>query len=294
MHNAMVMLSRLPRTHFARYFDIGGLGIFVNCAALAIALTLPAGAREKIDLSNPLAGNPAAIRDGASLFRVNCSICHGVNAGGGSRGPDLSANNWRHGSGDAEIFKTITHGVSGTEMPANDLEDSEVWSIIAYLRSLAPIAHVAQGNSVNGAKLFFDAQGCAKCHMVKGRGGVLGPDLSRVGASRSSAYLVDSIREPSRDLSVGGLDPNDHYGLPMVYDTVSVITREGARISGIVKNEDTFSIQMMDTDQSIRMFLKSDLQQVIREPKSIMPPYSKTMLGESDLQDLIAYLETLR
>lgn len=290
----MALLSHLSRMYLARYFDIGGLGILVKCAALATALTLPALAREKINLSNPLAGNRAAMSEGASLFRVNCSSCHGMNAGGGSRGPDLSTNNWRHGSGDAEIFKTITHGVSGTEMPANDLEDFEVWSIIAYLRSLAPTAHVAQGDSVNGANLFFGTQGCATCHMVKGRGGVLGPDLSRVGASRSTAYLVDSIREPSKDLSVGVLDPNDHYGLPMVYDTVTIITREGARISGIVKNEDTFSIQMMDMNQNIRMFLKSDLHQVFHEPRSMMPPYSKSMLGESDLRDLIAYLETLR
>ncbi len=87
---------------------------------------------------NPVAGNPAAIQEGASLFRANCSPCHGLNAQGGGRGPDLTAGRWVHGSSDADIFRTITRGVPGTEMPANGFEDSETWAILAYLRSLAP------------------------------------------------------------------------------------------------------------------------------------------------------------
>ena len=63
--------------------------------------------------------------------------------------------------------------------------------------------------------------------MVNGRGGLLGPDLSRVGAARSVEYLVDSIRQPDKELSDGMLDPNNHYGLPLVYDTVTVVLETG-------------------------------------------------------------------
>jgi len=91
-------------------------------------------------ISNPLAGNPAAIQEGTSLFRANCSPCHGLNAKGGGRGSDLTSGRWTHGSSDAAIFHTITQGVPGTEMPANSFEDSETWAIIAYLRSLSPTA----------------------------------------------------------------------------------------------------------------------------------------------------------
>src|ERR1700677_7255 len=87
---------------------------------------------------NPVAGNPAAIQEGASLFRANCSPCHGLNAQGGGRGPDLTAGRWVHGSSDAEIFTTISRGVPGTEMPASGFEDSETWAILAYIRSLSP------------------------------------------------------------------------------------------------------------------------------------------------------------
>jgi len=117
-------------------------------------------------------------------------------------------------------------------MSANGFEDSEVWAIIAYLRSLAPPkSPILSGDPVRGKNIFSESAGCAACHMVKGRGGLLGPDLSRAGASRSVSYLIDSIRQPDKELSSGMLDPNNHYGLPLVYDTVTVVTASGKRIT---------------------------------------------------------------
>jgi cytochrome c oxidase cbb3-type subunit III len=247
--------------------------------------------------SNPVVGNPAAIKEGSSLFRGNCSPCHGLSAHGGGRGPDLTSGRWTHGSSDAEIFRTITQGVPGTQMSANGFEDSETWAIIAYLRTLRPGARSSaaiHGDAAKGEKIFGGAAGCAICHMVKGRGGLLGPDLSRVGASRSTAYLIESIREPDKELSDGMLDPNNHYGLPLVYDTVTVILKNGDKVIGVAKNEDTFSVQLLDTNQQLRLFLKSAVKDVVHERKSLMPAYSEQMIPGAELQDLLAYLETLR
>src|ERR1700751_4811506 len=72
------------------------------------------------------------VREGASLFRGNCSPCHGLNARGGGRGPDLTSGRWTHGSTDDAIFRTISQGVPGTDMPANGFEDSEVRGSNAY------------------------------------------------------------------------------------------------------------------------------------------------------------------
>ena len=246
-------------------------------------------------VANPVAGDPAAIREGSSLFRANCSPCHGLNAKGGGRGPDLTSARWTHGSSDAEIFRTISQGVTGTQMPANAFEDSEIWTIIAYLRSLAPSDHAkTTGDPVRGEKLFTGSAGCAACHMVKGHGGLLGPDLTRVGASRSATYLIESIRDPDKELSDGMLDPNNHYGLPLVYDTVTVVLKDGQKVTGIAKNEDTFSVQLMDTDQRLRFFLKSDVKDVVHERKSLMPAYTDQTISAAELQDLLAYLERLR
>jgi cytochrome c oxidase cbb3-type subunit 3 len=237
----------------------------------------------------------AAVREGTSLFRGNCSPCHGLDGRGGGRGPDLTSGRWTHGSTDAEIFRTITQGVPGTEMPANAFEDSEVRAIIAYLRTLQPATHeVVAGDPVKGRRIFDVSSGCAHCHMVNGRGGRLGPDLSRVGASRSVSYLVDSIRDPDKDLSTGMFDPNNHYGLPLVYDTVTVVTASGENIVGVEKNEDTYSIQLMTMNEDLRLFLKKDLKEVTHERKSLMPAYPESALGKRELQDLLAYLVTLR
>jgi putative heme-binding domain-containing protein len=245
--------------------------------------------------ANPVVGDPAAVREGASLFRANCSPCHGLNAKGGGRGPDLTSGRWTHGSSDAEIFRTITQGVPGTQMPANTFEDSETWTIIAFLRSLAPSDHAKTiGDPVKGEILFRGRAGCATCHMVKGHGGLLGPDLTRVGASRSTTYLIESIRDPDKELSDGMLDPNNHYGLPLVYDTVTIVLKDGKKVIGIAKNEDTFSVQLMDTDQRLRFFLKSDVKDVIHERKSLMPAYADQVISAAELQDLLAYLEHLR
>jgi putative heme-binding domain-containing protein len=261
------------------------------CLVHAVAGELP----EQRQKTNPVAGDAAAMREGKSLFRANCSPCHGLNARGGGRGPDLTSGSWVHGSSDQDIFQTISQGVPGTEMPANAFEDGETWALVAYLRSLnagAPTA--APGDRIAGERLFFGKEKCATCHMVKGRGGHLGPDLSRVGAARSLAYLTESIREPDKDLSLGYSDPNNHYGIPLEYDTVTIVMKDGKRLRGVAKNEDAFSIQLLAEDDQLHLYLKKDLAQVRHERRSLMPAYSPEMLKAGELQDLLAYLSGLR
>jgi putative heme-binding domain-containing protein len=266
--------------------------LLLTPAVLALVLS---AAPQDHGVTNPVAGDPRAIQEGASLFRANCSPCHGLNAKGGGRGPDLTAGHWVHGSTDADLFRTVTRGVPGTEMPANALDDPEVWAILAYVRSLAPAkTEAVSGDPAKGKKIFWETEGCSTCHMVRGRGGVLGPDLSRVGEARSADYLIDSIRQPSKELSTGMLDPNNHYGLPLVFDTVTVVTPDGQKIVGVAKNEDTFSLQLIDTNQQLQFFLKKNLREVTHERKSLMPTYSEDMLKPTELQDLVAYLESLR
>ena len=261
--------------------------------ALLIACFVAANAQQPGKPPSNL--DSTAIKEGASLFRANCSPCHGLNARGGGRGPDLTSGKWTHGSTDDEIFRTISQGVPGTEMPANALEDSEVRTIIAYLRSLAPPRNITvAGDPAKGKEIFFGDVGCSACHMVRGVGGVLGPDLSRVGAARSASYLIDSIRDPNKELSSGMTDPNNHYGLPLVYDTVTVVTTGGEKITGVARNEDTYSIQMISMAQQLQSFLKGDLKEVSHQRRSLMPPYSGDALDPAQLQDLISYLETLR
>jgi cytochrome c oxidase cbb3-type subunit III len=264
--------------------------VFMSTGLLGGALQAARAATRKSQVASPV-----EIKEGASLFRSNCSPCHGLNAKGGGRGPDLTSDRWVHDSSDAAIFQTITRGVPGTEMPANNLENSETRAIIAYLRSLSPSPNaVVSGDRKKGEQIFFGAGACSHCHMVNGKGGDLGPDLTRVGASRSEAYLIESIRKPSKELSDGMVDPNNYYADPLVYDTVTVVTRGGQHITGIAKNEDEFSIQLLDTNQQLHLLLAKDLKSVVHERRSLMPVYTQDMLSDQELRDLVAYLESLR
>ena len=242
---------------------------------------------------NPLAGNAKAIQEGASEFRMNCAMCHGLHAQGGSRGPDLTRGVWNHGGTDAQIFRTIMQGVSGTLMPSNDLADAETWEIIAYLRSLAAATPKSvPGNPKAGEKLFFGPANCSLCHMVDGNGGRLGPDLSRIGNARSPAFVAAKIRDPNKAAAPGLTEPGMEW--PLEYATVTVVTRDGQTITGVLRNEDSFSIQFMDQAENLRLYQKKDLQTISHDSKTLMPAFGEDVLSQLQLRNLVAYLESLR
>ena len=231
--------------------------------------------------TNPRAGDPEAIRFGMGSFRGRCANCHGMDARGG-RGPDLLTI-LASGASDERLFQTVKRGVPGTEMPpagASTSED-EIWATLAYLRTLAlpGLTESATGNAENGQQI-FDAN-CSSCHRVEDRGGRLGPNLSRIGSARSRAALTREIRTPS-DFLVPGYEP------------VTLVTSEGQRVTGAIKNEDTFSIQIMDTGERLQGHLKSGLREIIKDERSLMPAFGPDRLNDAQLNDLLSYLGTLR
>ena len=269
----------------------------LSSAVLAAAWTIesaPAVGQGK-EIRNPVAGDPKAIQLGRAYFRTRCGPCHGVDAHGGAQGPDLISGQRVHGDSDADVYRIITQGVAGTAMPANDLPDAQVWAIMAFLRAQSAVNHLpVPGSGARGKELFFGKANCSSCHMVNGQGGRLGPDLSRVGASRSIQFLTDSIRKPSKDLSEGMPQIGAQAPCPVVFDAVTVETGDGRRITGIARNEDNYSLQLMDVGGELHMFMKKDLQRVVHERKSLMPVYDESVLGKAELQDLLAYLQSLQ
>lgn len=232
--------------------------------------------------NNPHLGNAQSIRSGMALYRIRCGDCHGLDATG-YRGPDLIAV-MAAGATDERLFQTIRKGVPGTDMPAateTNAPDDDLLMIIAYLRKIGTVAPAESpvGNVENGARLF--ASQCSSCHRVAGRGGRIGPDLARIGVARSRTALVREIRTPSE-------------WVPPGYETVTLVMKDGQRIRGTKKNEDVFSIQVMDTRERIQGFVKANLQEVIYEKDSLMPAFGPGRLSDSDLNDLVGYLTTLR
>ena len=261
---------------------IGGFAIH---ASAQVPATFAADAR------NPVAGDAAAIKSGAVLFRQECVYCHGVGARGGMRGPDLTTGAWTHGGADVDLARTIADGVPGTAMPPHRLKEGEIWQIVSYLRTVQQPPAAPIGDAQRGEALFFGASGCSSCHMVNGRGGRLGPELSTVGSARSRAYLIESIRQPARQLTENHVFGGD---VSLRYDTVTAITADGRTIVGVPMNEDTFTLQLMDTSERVHSLDKKTLKSVRHENRSLMPAYDAAKLPDADLDNLVAYLQSLR
>jgi cytochrome c oxidase cbb3-type subunit III len=259
-------------------------------AALALAGLTVAGAgvasAQAETKTNPLAGDARAIDGGKNIYRGRCGVCHGVDARG-YRGPDLTTGDWVHGGSDAQLFTTIFRGVAGTEMPPSpNMSDEEVWMVIAYLRTLGAPGGAApeRGDAVRGEQMFWakDKGNCGQCHMIGARGGRLGPNLSRIGASRSATVLTREIRTP-------------HEVIPVGFETITAVTRDGRKIRGVRKNEDTFTVQLMTGSEELLSFFKRELADLVAEPeRSLMPAYGPERLPDADLTDLVRYLRTLR
>ncbi len=264
--------------------------------AVAAQLLLLAATALAAENQNPFAGDPKAAKLGEFQFRINCAFCHGLGTHGGGRGPDLTRAQKRHGNSDADLFRTINEGVPGTAMPPNGttgqgvgMTDDEIWQVITYLRSQqvkAPTQPI--GNASHGKELFYGDANCSGCHMVEGKGGRLGPDLTTVGGARAPAAIVDSVRNPSTRLAPGLFEAMKEF--PQEYETVTVVTSDGKQIKGVTLNEDSFSLQMMDSGEQIHLFEKDKLRSVEKSRKSLMPSYDTTVLSERDLQDVVAYL----
>jgi len=248
---------------------------------------------------NPLSGGPKAAKAGEYEFRINCALCHGLGAKGGGRGPDLTRAVKKRTRNDAEMFQVISNGIPGTAMPANGtngqgvgMTDREIWQIVTYIRSQEVKATAKPaGDSAHGKELFNGDANCAMCHMVDGKGGRLGPDLSGVGGSRTRAAIIDSVRNPSNRLAWGLTEVTKEF--PQEYETVTVVTEDGKQIKGVTLNEDSFSVQIMDMGEHIHLLEKDKLKSFQKTRESAMPKYDTDVLSDKDLADVVTYLTSV-
>ena len=151
--------------------------------------------------------------------------------------------------------------------------DTQIWQLVSYIRSLqgpAPSAEPAApttGDIAAGEGLFFGRAACATCHEVNGRGGVLGPELSNAGRL-SPAALQQKIVDPAAPQPAAGGRGGGRGGAPTV--TVVVKMQDGREIRGVRRNEDTFSLQMIDASGQLRLLDKTKLASVTVDTGSLI------------------------
>jgi len=271
-----------------RLIPSGRIGCLVlTFAAGAYAQEVPAGVVDVPRSAAAAGANPFGTSGDAELGRMTfvtgggCSYCH-ANDGTGGRGANLTLGEYRFGGSDAELFETIRDGIPGSDMPPTRGPDQDIWRLVAFVKRLGSqgLDEKALGDPVAGKSVYDTKGGCATCHTVNQQGGVIGPDLTRVGRRRSLKYLEESIVSPEADL-------------PLAYRALRVITASGETVTGIRLNEDDISIQVRDMNGNLRAFLKDKIKEIQRDKPSLMPSYG-TALGKKEIEDLVAYLSSLR
>lgn len=225
---------------------------------------------------------PADIENGGQLYQANCTACHGPD-GDGVPGINLGSGKFRRGTTDDEIVKIILGGVPGTAMPPNNFSESQAGTIVAYLRSLASSpagGPTIPGDARRGRSLFEGKGQCQSCHSVGGIGGRAAPSLTEVGSSRRAVELQRALVDPSADIRSDSRQ-------------VTVVTREGATIAGRLLNQDTYTLQLLQSNGRLTLLDKSTLREISILKESPMPSY-KDKLNAQETADLVAFLRTLR
>jgi quinoprotein glucose dehydrogenase len=141
---------------------------------------------------------------------------------------------------------------------------------------------LAGGDVARGAAIFFErAQvSCVRCHKAHGRGGDVGPELTRIGADKSPAYLLESIVLPNKTIAKN-------------FESVLVVDDQGKVTSGVLKAEDAETLQLVTAEGKLVKIAKSAIDER-RAAKSPMPEDLIKHLTPFELRDLVAYLASLK
>jgi putative heme-binding domain-containing protein len=244
---------------------------------------------------NPFQGQPEAIQQGRETFNARCTVCHGFDGSAGEMGPALGLEGRRFAlQSPGEIFGAIKNGIPTTGMPPTpDLSDDDAWKVTAYIQALrgTAIDAPAVGNAALGEATFWGKGECGTCHMVRGKGGIIGPELSAIADTRKTASIVDALTNPGyRVQGDGGAIPRK-LEVPNNYQVVRVTLPDGKVIRGVLKNEDSVSLQVLGVDDSrLHLLERARLKDVVYEKTSLMPRDYKTRLTAQEFQDLIAFL----
>lgn len=261
--------------------------------ALACLLAVRVAAQEPAR-PKPIASPTAEdLERGHALFDAQCARCHGI-GGTGGMGPALNRQKLRRAPRDEDLISVLVDGVAGTAMgPGWNLSERETARVAAYVRSLGRTpAEELPGDPVRGRAIYDGKGACATCHIVRGTGAGQGPELTDIGAVRGSGYLRESLLDPGAHLPERPVpyEPNAYAA----YLVVRAVTPGGGDVVGARVNEDSFTIQLRDAAGRLHSLRKAELLSLEKKQGvSLMPSYRGTLTA-AEIDDLVAYLMTLR
>jgi cytochrome c oxidase cbb3-type subunit III len=218
---------------------------------------------------------------GQQIFSSTCAACHGLDGRGGEHAPNIATDPVVQGMTDREVTGIVRYGIQSKGMPgfASSLRPDGIKAVVKYLRVLGgkSASGPLPGDAARGKALYFGSARCGECHTVGGEGGFLGADLSGYGRTHSAAATREAILNPNKNA-----DPR--------HGTVTAVTRAGKTFTGVVRNEDNFTLQMQTPDGCFHLLEKRDLARFEHESRSLMPADYGMKLSTAQLDDLVKFL----
>ena len=141
-----------------------------------------------------------------------------------------------------------------------------------------PLLQLPPGDAING-KTLVESSKCFECHRIGETGSRLGPDLSDIGNRRSADQLRRSIVAPDAEVL-----PEHRF--------VRLVSRDGTTVTGRLLNQDAFSIQLINANEQLKSYLKSNLREHTILEKGLMPSY-EGKLTAPQIADIVSYLGSL-
>lgn len=220
--------------------------------------------------------DPQTILAGKKQFEAHCAGCHGVDGKGGEHGPNIVEARYPRTRLPEGFREIIRNGIPDFGMPAFQLPDEVLQQLVAFVVSMtAPAMDSAvEGDVKAGEKFFFGKGNCSNCHMIQGRGGFIGPDLTSIARERKLSEIEQTLHNPSVYATPG-------------YQVVSVHLRDGRTVRGLAKNETIYDLQLQTLDGQLYLLRRDDIMSESHEPKSLMPTVEAS---KEELQNLLAYL----
>jgi cytochrome c oxidase cbb3-type subunit 3 len=221
---------------------------------------------------------------GAQRFMEFCAGCHGADGRGGDKAPSLSFPN-AVAQSDAELIRIVHDGTTGGMPPFAQIGNANIEAVIHYVRLLqgqfasAKTASEARvlGNADAGRDLYFGKAQCSACHLMQGKGGFIAGGLTAYARNRDPDAIRHAITNPD--------DP-----MARSSQVVKVTTMAGENLTGVLRNEDNFTVALQSEDGHYHLFARSDLKEVQYTGHSLMPRDYANRLTPKEMDDLVSFM----
>jgi len=222
---------------------------------------------------------------GAQRFMEYCAGCHGADGKGGDKAPPLISPSGRVNRSDSDLFRIVHDGTRGGMPPFAQIGDANIQAVLQFLRTLEsnPASESASpetavtGDVEAGRALYFGKAQCSQCHLMQGEGGFIAGSLTNYGRNRTADEVRQAITTPDSPLVPSS-------------QVVTVTTKGGQKLTGVLRNEDNFNLDLQSQDGRYHLLARSDVTDVRYTEHSLMPRDYGTRLSPKELNDIVSFL----